>query len=236
MSSELSKIYRTRFADAQDYRRSVWKILISDYFATYLQDAHAVLDLGCGYGDFINQVSCRERYAMDLNPDARSRVQDGVRLVSQDCSEPWPLAENSLDLVFTSNFFEHLPDKASLSRTLAEARRCLRPGGRLVALGPNIKFVPGQYWDLWDHYLPLTELSLAEGMKMIGFHIERVIDRFLPYRMSQGPRYPLLFLRLYLRLPIFWRVMGRQFLLVGIKTPEGGGKDSCISQATFSTS
>ena len=221
MSSELSTIYRHRFADGQAYRRSVWQTLIADYFAAYLGGAHAVLDLGCGYGDFINQVSSRERYAMDLNPDARGLLDSGVRLMSQDCSAPWPLAENTLDLVFTSNFFEHLPDKASLGRTLTEARRCLKPGGRLVALGPNIKFLPGRYWDFWDHYLPLTELSLAEGMKVAGLKVERVIDRFLPYTMSHGPRYPLIFLRLYLRLPLFWKVLGKQFLVVGVKPPAG---------------
>jgi SAM-dependent methyltransferase len=127
------------------------------------------------------------------------------------------LADEVLDLVFTSNFFEHLPDKASLARTLAEIRRCLKPGGRLVALGPNIKFLHGQYWDFWDHYLPLTELSLAEGLAVAGFGIERVVGRFLPYKMSSGPPYPLLLLRLYLRLPLLWRLFGRQFLVVALK-------------------
>jgi len=217
MSSELSTIYRNRFSGAQDYRRLVWRTLITDYFSAYLRGAGAVLDLGCGYGDFINQVSTPERYAMDLNPDARSLLEGGVRLMSQDCSQPWPLAENTLDLVFTSNFFEHLPDKTSLGRTLAEARRCLKPGGHLVAMGPNIKFLPGEYWDFWDHYLPLTELSLAEGMKTAGLSVERVVDRFLPYTMSQGPRYPVLFLRLYLRFPLAWKFLGKQFLVVAAK-------------------
>jgi len=219
MSAELSTIYRHRFAEGEEYRRSVWKTLIADFFAPYLREARAVLDLGCGYGNFINQVASPQRFAMDLNPDAASLLASGVRLMKQDCSAPWPLAENTLDLVFTSNFFEHLPDKASLGRTLAEARRCLKPGGRLIAMGPNIKFLPGEYWDFWDHYLPLTELSLAEGMRVAGLQVERVVDRFLPYTMSHGPHYPLLFLRLYLRLPLAWRMFGTQFLVVGIKQP-----------------
>ena len=69
------------------------------------------------------------------------------------------MREGELDLVFTSNFFEHLPDKSSLGRTLEEIFRCLKPGGRLVAMGPNIRFTGGSYWDFWDHYLPLTEAS-----------------------------------------------------------------------------
>ena len=221
MSSELSTIYRNRFTERQEYRRQVWRVLIADYFAPHLRGAEAVLDLGCGYGDFINHVRCARRYAMDLNPDARGLLEKEVLLMEQDCSQPWPLPADSLDLVFTSNFFEHLPDKASLARTLAEARRCLKPGGRVVAMGPNIKFVPGEYWDFWDHYLPLTELSLAEGMRVAGFEIERATGRVLPFTMSHGPQYPVVFLRLYLKLPWFWRFFGRQFVVVGVKPRAG---------------
>jgi SAM-dependent methyltransferase len=215
--TELQALYRRRLAREPAYRAAVWRILISDCFAPYLRDAQAVLDLGCGYGEFINQLPGRQRYAMDFNPDAARHLDGQVRLLEQDCASPWPLADNTLDLVFTSNFFEHLPDKASLARTLAQIRRCLKPGRRLVALGPNIKFLPGRYWDFWDHYLPLTELSLAEGMHAAGLALERMVDRFLPYTMSQGPRYPLVGLRLYLRLPFLWKVFGKQFLLVAVK-------------------
>ncbi|MGA2865862.1 MAG: class I SAM-dependent methyltransferase [Verrucomicrobiota bacterium] len=215
--TELQALYRRRFASDPAYRSAVWRILISDCLAPYLRDAQAVLDLGCGYGEFINQLPARQRYAMDCNPDAARHLDAQVRLLQQDCASPWPLADNSLDLVFTSNFFEHLPNKASLARTLAQIRRCLKPGRRLVALGPNIKFLPGRYWDFWDHCLPLTELSLAEGMNAAGLGLERMVDRFLPYTMSQGPRYPLVGLRLYLRLPFLWKVFGKQFLVVAVK-------------------
>ena len=29
-----------------------------------------VLDLACGYGEFINTVRCRQKFGMDLNPDS----------------------------------------------------------------------------------------------------------------------------------------------------------------------
>jgi hypothetical protein len=63
----------------------------------------------------------------------------------------------------------------------------------------------------------LTERSLAEGLVAAGFCLERVVGRFLPYTMSSGPRYPLILLRLYLRLPALWRVFGRQFLVIALK-------------------
>jgi len=179
-----------------------------------------VLDLGCGQGEFINQVRCGARYAMDLNPASAAQLDPAVRLLAQDCSSRWELDDDSLDVVFTSNFFEHLPDKRSLASTLAQAQRCLRTGGLLIALGPNIRYLPGAYWDFWDHYLPLTETSLSEGLTLHGFEITRCLGRFLPFSMVNAPEYPLAALRLYLRLPLAWRIFGKQFLVVARKHAE----------------
>ena len=216
--SELERYYDARFAGSQDYRNSVWRVLIEDYFSRWTANADGVLDLGCGFGEFINQVKAPKRFAIDLNPASRSLLAEGVELFSQDCGEPWPLADETLDVVFTSNFFEHLPSKEALLRTLREANRCLRTGGRIIAMGPNIRFVPGAYWDFFDHYVPLTERSLIEAMEAEGFRGETVIDRFLPYSMSQGSQPPLWTLRAYLRLPQAWRFFGKQFLVVAVKT------------------
>lgn len=214
---DLQRIYQTRFSANAEYRRAVWQVLVAVCFQRYAGPNAAVLDLGCGYGEFINQVRCGSKYGMDLNPDAPKHVAPGVQCLLQDCSERWPLADGNLDLVFTSNFFEHLPDKPCLGRTLDEVQRCLKPGGRLVAMGPNIKYLPGAYWDFWDHYLPLTELALKEALENRGFTVEECCDRFLPYTMAGGPKYPLLFIRLYLRMRLAWRIFGKQFLVVGRK-------------------
>ena len=51
------------------------------------------------------------------------------------------IGDGTIDVVFTSNFFEHMPDKRALLRTLDECRRVLRPGGRLLVLMPNLRYV-----------------------------------------------------------------------------------------------
>jgi SAM-dependent methyltransferase len=215
--NDLQRIYDARFATNLAYRDRVWGILVQEFFQQFVQSNDRVLDLGAGYGEFIRHIACAEKFAMDLNPDTKRRVGANVTLFEQDCSMRWPLAESALDVVFTSNFFEHLPDKAALGRTLDEVMRCLAPGGRLIAMGPNIKFLPGSYWDFWDHYVPLTELSLAEALETRGFKMNRVEDRFLPYTMANGPTYPPAFLRAYLRIRPAWKIFGRQFLVVASK-------------------
>jgi len=199
-------------------------VLIRDFFQEFVRANDTVLDLGCGYGEFINNIACAVKYGMDLNPTTGQILAPGIHFLQQDCSKEWPLPENSLDVVFTSNFFEHLPDKRSLAATQTQAHRCLKPGGRLIAMGPNVKFLPGAYWDFWDHHLALTELSLGEGLQNLGFDIELSYARFLPYTMVRSPEYPLIFLRAYLAIPFAWRLLGKQFLVIGRCRREGLGQ------------
>ena len=219
-SNELEAIYDQRFNDHISYRNKVWQVLVSEFFCRFIDSGASVLDIGCGYGEFINHVVCKKKYGIDLNSRARERLQPGITFFEQDCSTTWPLPNNSLDVVFTSNFFEHLPSKQALFGTLSEAMRCLKPAGRLIAMGPNIRFIGGAYWDFWDHHLALTDSSLAEVMRVQNFRIERVIDRFLPYTMVNQRSVPSFLISLYLKMPVFWRVFGKQFLVFARKPPQ----------------
>jgi len=214
--AELQELYRTRFVERAEYRQRVWAVLTS-FFSRWIPEQSAVLDLGCGWCEFINAVRCSRKFAMDMNPDARRHAGADVTVLEQDCSEEWRLDAGSLDTVFTSNFFEHLPSKALLQKTILQAHRALRPGGRLIALGPNIKYVGEAYWDFFDHYLALTEKSLSEVLENCGFEIRVCWSRFLPYTMSNGSEYPIWILRGYLGLPFAWRLFGKQFLIVAEK-------------------
>lgn len=200
------------------YRNEVWSVLVRDYFSKWIPPASSVLDLGCGYCEFIGNISAQKKYGMDLNPLVREKLPDGVTLLEQDCSLSWPLEDNSLDVVFTSNFFEHLPTKQALQQTLVQAYRCLRSGGRIIAMGPNVRYLAGRYWDFFDHHIPLTEAALEEVLKTIGFKIELSKPKFLPYTMSmKATRPPIWTTTLYLRLPAVWPIFGRQFLVIASK-------------------
>ena len=213
----LQQFYQKRFGGREAYRTKVWAVLVEQYFQKWIKADDVVLDLGAGYGEFINQVICRKKYAMDLNPDTAHKISSEVELLAQNSTDPWPLSNSSLDVVFTSNFFEHLPNMQAFHTTLSEARRCLKPGGMLIALGPNLRYTGQAYWEIEDHHLPLTEQSLVEALTQQGFQIETCIDKFLPFTMASGPHYPTFFVSLYLRLPFAWRIIGKQFLVMGRK-------------------
>jgi SAM-dependent methyltransferase len=216
-SELLQREYEQRFRDGEEYRNAVWKILCSDYFSKYIEASATVLDLGAGWGEFSRNIVATKKYAMDLNQECGRRLQGISVFLHQDCSTTWPLENETLDVVFTSNFFEHLPDKKSIESTLDQAFRCLRPGGKIICVGPNIKYVAGAYWDFWDHFVPITEDSLAEVLRLKNFRIEQKIGRFLPYTMSDGFQPPVIAVSMYLRLPFVWPLFGKQFLVVGEK-------------------
>jgi SAM-dependent methyltransferase len=216
-SGSLAVLYRGRFQGADAHRTRVWQALNEGFFQALVPKEGSVLDLGSGYGEFINQIVARQRYAIDLNPDARARVGTEIQFIQQSSSERWPLEDATLDVVFTSNFLEHLPTKESVIETLSQARRCLKPGGRLICMGPNIRFLASEYWDFFDHIQPLSDRAMEECIVALGFELERVVPRFLPYTMSRSKPPPSFFIRLYLAMPFVWSLFGKQFLLVARK-------------------
>lgn len=217
-SDELQKICHNRFGEHLDYRNKVWRVLTSDYFSRLIPLNARVLDLGCGYGEVTNNIQCSEKFAMDLNPAAGQNLNKDVHFSHQDCSSQWDLPEGLLDVVFTSNFFEHLPSKTALSDTVAQARRCLKDEGLLIAMGPNVRYIGGAYWDFWDHHLPLTDEALSEVLRLQGFQIVSSTPRFIPYTMVNRRRVPMLFVSSYLKAPILWKLLGKQFLVVARKS------------------
>lgn len=216
--NDLASIYKSRFLNTGlEKRNRVWKILCADFFQQHVPPQSIVLDLACGYGEFINHIRAARKYGVDLNPDARSNLLPEVDFRLTPAHDLSHLADDSVDRVFTSNFLEHLPDKASCDTVLKEVRRILKPGGKFMILGPNIRYAYKQYWDYYDHYLPLSHLSLAEGLLLAGYTPTTVLDRFLPYTMNNATPTADWMIRLYLRIPLAWKFLGKQFFIVAEK-------------------
>jgi SAM-dependent methyltransferase len=214
----LAALYRFRFREGERAQKmAIWKTLCENYFQRLIGDDRIVLDLACGYGEFINNIKAKKKYAVDLNPDAPKYLGPDVEFHSARADTIDGIADNGIDVVFASNFLEHLKTKEECDAVLCEVRRVLKPGGRFVIMGPNIRYLAAEYWDFYDHYLPLSHLSLEEGLVQAGYDVTTIIPRFLPYTTRSAlPQHPLL-VALYLKFPFVWRILGKQFLLVGRK-------------------
>jgi ubiquinone/menaquinone biosynthesis C-methylase UbiE len=210
-------IYADRFDKDEKKRQVMWKILCKDYFQKFIGKDDVVLDLAAGYCEFINNIQCGKKIAVDLNAATKKKAAKDVK-VYQALSTDLPKDLSSkIDIVFTSNFFEHLDSKDELIDTLKEVYRVLKPGGELLILQPNIRLVGSQYWDYVDHTLPLTDRSLEEAFHLTNFRTVFKKVRFLPYTAnSRIPALPIL-IRFYLKFPLAQFIMGKQSFMIGIK-------------------
>jgi ubiquinone/menaquinone biosynthesis C-methylase UbiE len=211
-------LYSNRFSvEEKDLKLRIWQVLCSDFFSKYIPATASVLEIACGYGEFLLNIQAQRKVGVDLNPESQKYLTSDIEFLNQSATDMKSVKDASMDVVFASNFFEHLPSKNEMDKVLKEARRVLRTGGRLIIMQPNIRYCYNQYWDFYDHHLPLSDLSTKEGLEINGFKIERVIPRFMPYSTkSKLPKGPI-FVRLYLKLPFLWKIFGKQFLIIATK-------------------
>jgi SAM-dependent methyltransferase len=212
-------LYAARF-DRRDeaFKVAVWRLLWRSTFSRWIRPEDVLLDVGAGYCELSNVAVARRRIAVDLNPRLADHAQAGVEIHVASADRLDFIQGGEVDVAFSSNFFEHLPTKEALSRVFQEIHRVLRPGGLLIAMGPNVRKMPGSYWDFYDHHLALSERSLAEGLAMAGFSVEQVHPGYFPATTkSRLPRWPWL-VAAYLALrPVLAPLVGKQFLLLARK-------------------
>jgi hypothetical protein len=96
-----------------------------------------------------------------------------------------------------------LPDKRSVDRTVREIKKSLKPGGKIIAMGPNINVLHGKYWDFWDHHVAISDQSISKLLQIHNFEIEKSYSKFLPYNMVCAKKSPLFLIHIYLNFPFF---------------------------------
>ena len=210
------RLYEYRFEGIeQTSREAVWRE-IAAYVYEVLGKPERVLDPAAGRCEFISAVPARERWAVDevAYPEAVSDA--GLTVVTSDIMTA-DLPSDHFDAVWVSNFLEHLPDQNAIAAFLQKMRDVTRSGGRIAILGPNFRYCGARYFDCADHNVVLTEIAVAEHLHAAGFRVTRVTPRFLPYSFRGSLPASTRLTRLYLRMPLAWRLLGRQFFLVAEK-------------------
>ena len=214
------ELYRHRF-DEKELRQkiAIWKILCSYFFQRYISKGHSVLDIGAGYCEFINNIRCAERYAVDIDKDIYKYANPEVKTFNCSCTNLSFMPDNYIDVVFLSNLLEHLKTKDEILKTLSEGFRVLKQGGVIIILGPNIRYCHKKYWDFFDHCIPLSDKSLIEALEISGFKTERVLPKFLLYTTKNSLAFTRnqFFVRVYLLMPFIWRFFGKQMFILARK-------------------
>ncbi|MFM8955684.1 MAG: class I SAM-dependent methyltransferase [Actinomycetota bacterium] len=214
---DLNRVYKHRFEWLKsDKRNKTWQI-IADWIEKQTDRPQVVLDPAAGSGEFIVASGANERWACDII-DHRGFWPANVKTVFGDIFG-LTLPSGYFDMIFVSNFLEHLASPDRVYEYLMRLRDCIKPGGLLVIMGPNYRFCAAEYFDFADHLLPLSDRTIQEHLAAVDLRCERVVPRFLPLSFrSQRYSTPLM-VKIYLRLPFVWRFFGKQFFIVASRPP-----------------
>jgi 2-polyprenyl-3-methyl-5-hydroxy-6-metoxy-1,4-benzoquinol methylase len=145
-----------------------------------------ILDFGCGRGDLLAQF-----FARGIAAEGLEFSEESARVTSERfANEPLfggvavgseTLASGSFDVVLLVEVIEHLLD-AQLTPTLAEVRRLLSPGGKVVVTCPNGEDLDmdslrcpdcGAAFHRWQHLRSLDSRSIAALFEEHGFRTEK---------------------------------------------------------------
>jgi hypothetical protein len=207
--SAAAEYFETRFA--HDPRREVlWRVLWRSVFRRWIAPDDCVLELGAGYGHFINQVAARRRVAVDIWAGFRDYLEPGVEAHTGSVCDLSFLRERSVDFAFASNLFEHITHE-QFAAVLAQLREKLSDRGTLNIVQPNYFYCYREYFDDYTHKTIYSHVSLPDFLTAHGFEVIDLRPRFLPLTIkSRLPVFAVL-IRLYLLSP--WKVFGKQMLV-----------------------
>src|SRR5262245_58379402 len=109
MTTSLEGVYDRRFNDEEDAKKDqIWRE-IETYLRRLVHTPETVLDLACDRGAFIRNISASEKWATDIRDVSRYLPSD-VRFVIADGLELGTVLPSAyFDVVFMSNYLEHLP-------------------------------------------------------------------------------------------------------------------------------
>ncbi len=216
LGSAVDRLYRHRFPpEVLAQRAAVWKVLCDSWLARYVPADARVLEIAAGYCEFINNIEAQEKVAVDINPDTAIYAAKEVvvyHIAAEQIADA--VSRGYFDVAFMSNFLEHCHSRDQLLTILRAVATILKPDGRLLILGPNFRYCYKEYFDFFDHHLPLTDKAVVEALQIAGFTIDLVEPQTLPFTFrSRLPNWTWL-VRLYLQMPFLWRLFGAQFFIV----------------------
>ena len=134
-------------------------------FAAQFVAGKRVADVGCGAGygtKIFSDAGATEVQACDVSKSslrfARKRFGEYARFTRQTIVDLAEYADDSFDVVFSSEVLEHIKEYALEGKAVSELHRILRPGGLLVVGTPNSELL-GEHGFSYDEITRLFDVE-----------------------------------------------------------------------------
>lgn len=101
-------------------------------------EGQRIIDVGCGHNKTPGCVGLDRRHSDHWTPERQCDIDHDLTQF------PWPIEDNSYDLVICQHCIEHLPDTV---KTLEEMNRITRPGGKVFLETPHYT-----WFEAYRHY------------------------------------------------------------------------------------
>ena len=165
-SNYLETIYNENTAPFSDYPKKLISYLFNRFKMSKNQK---ILELGCGRGEFLNEfVKCGlEVHGVDISDYSQKFFSElNFKKVDME-NEKLPYQDNYFDFIYSKSFIEHFyyPEKI-----FKEAYRVLKPGGMIITLTPEWKYIYKSFYEDFTHRVPFTKVSLKDIHSMNNFN------------------------------------------------------------------
>ena len=171
--------------------------LVAQSAATHLKPGSAVLDLGCGAGNFtlrvLQETGPLECHLVDLSEPMLTRAES--RLRAAGVTEVMPhqtdlrrlhFSRHSFDAILAGSVLHHLRDDEDWADVFTKLHRWLRPGGRLYVSDLMGFDDPGVHALMWERYGQYLESlgGVPYREKVFAYVEKEDSPRSLPYQLE----------------------------------------------------
>lgn len=180
------RLHYQKYLPAEEFRIAQWRAMMSEVFqisldiiekkSNYLKGS--LLDIGCGYGFFLEKARQRGWRVFGIEPCEHARVYAKSKSLDIEAGNLFDRKYNDeiFDVVTLFYVLEHLPEP---SRYLKEIYRILKPGGLLLVRVPHttpiVKIlkafgVQNKLYDAPSHLSDFSSRTLAMALEKTGFN------------------------------------------------------------------
>lgn len=212
---DVEAYFQTRLS--QDKSRQVLWPIICNYLQKFIWKDKKILELACWYGDFINNISAKEKYATDIWEWSKKFLNKEVNFKVWDLSKIWreqPYEDNHFDCIFMSNFLEHLDDE-QIQNLMDWIKKIINKNWKIMIIQPNFHYMYKDYFDDYTHKKIFTHVSLCDYIESNWFQMIHCEKKFLPWSFKKN-KLPLRLSKLWLKIYFkqnFIRFGGQMFLV-----------------------